>query len=285
MTDLLHAGRRRAPLLLLILTLCTLLPLAACGGTDGGGSEPGTVGGRTPVGTAEEATTGPEAETPEGDSGAPGADGAAQAGDDYREPADPRPVVAFLGDSLTAGYGLPASQAFPAVLEERLAERGLPFRAVNAGVSGDTSAGGLRRLDWVLSSDPDVLVVELGPNDGLRGLDLDMTEDNLRRIVTRAREAGVRVLLVGMRIPPNYGPDYAGDFQALYPRLAEELDVPLVPFLLEGVGGEAELNQGDGIHPTAEGQRLVAGNVEPLLAPLVRAEWDERGGPPDRPAR
>lgn len=189
-------------------------------------------------------------------------------------------MVVFLGDSLTAGYGLPSAEAFPALLEERLASQGLPFRAVNAGVSGDTSAGGLARLDWVLSSDPDLLVVELGPNDGLRGLDLAMTESNLRRIVARARESGVRVLLVGMRIPPNYGPEYAGEFAALFPRLAEELDVPLVPFLLEGVGGEPDLNQGDGIHPTAAGQRVVAGNVEPHLVPLVRAEWEERGGPP-----
>ena len=107
-----------------------------------------------------------------------------------------------------------------------------------------------------------------------------MTETNLRRIVTRIQEAGARVLLVGMRIPPNYGPDYAGRFAALYPRLAEELDVPLVPFLLQGVGGVPALNQGDGIHPTAEGQRLVAGNVAPYLEPLVAAEWQDRGGPP-----
>lgn len=192
-----------------------------------------------------------------------------------------RPVVVFLGDSLTAGYGLGEAQAFPARLEALLAEQGMPFRAVNAGVSGDTSAGGLARLDWVLSSDPDVVVVELGPNDGLRGLDLSMTEDNLRRIVTRIRAAGARVLLVGMRIPPNYGPDYAGRFADLYPRLAKELDVPLVPFLLAGVGGVPELNQGDGIHPTAEGQRLVAANVEPYLEPLVAAAWRQRGGVPD----
>ena len=189
-------------------------------------------------------------------------------------------MVVFLGDSLTAGYGLNEGQAYPARLAERLATEGLPFRAVNAGVSGDTSAGGLARLDWVLSSQPDVVVVELGPNDGLRGLDLEMTETNLRRIVTRIQEAGARVLLVGMRIPPNYGPDYAGRFAALYPRLAEELDVPLVPFLLQGVGGVPALNQGDGIHPTAEGQRRVAANVAPYLEPLVAAEWQERGGPP-----
>jgi acyl-CoA thioesterase-1 len=191
------------------------------------------------------------------------------------------PTVAFLGDSLTAGYGLGEAEAFPARLEERFAEQGLPFRAVNAGVSGDTSAGGLARLDWVLSTGPDVVVVELGPNDGLRGLDLAMTERNLRQIVRRARDAGARVLLVGMRIPPNYGPDYAGRFEALYPRLAEELEVPLVPFLLAEVGGVPELNQGDGIHPTAEGQEIVAANVAPHLEPLLEAEWEERGGVPE----
>jgi acyl-CoA thioesterase I len=196
-------------------------------------------------------------------------------------PASDLPVVAFLGDSLTAGYGLGEAQAFPARLEEQLQAEGLPFRAVNAGVSGDTSAGGLARLDWVLSTGPDVVVVELGPNDGLRGLDLAMTETNLRAIVRRASEAGARVLLVGMRIPPNYGPDYAGRFEELYPRLAEELDVPLVPFLLADVGGVPELNQGDGIHPTAEGQEIVAANVAPHLEPLLAAEWEERGGVPE----
>lgn len=196
---------------------------------------------------------------------------------------EPVRVVA-IGDSLTAGYGLSEAQAFPARLEERFAEEGLPFRAVNAGVSGDTSAGGLTRLDWVLSTEPDVVVVELGPNDGLRGLDLAMTERNLREIVRRTREAGARVLLVGLRIPPNYGPDYAGRFEALYPRLAEELDVPLVPFLLEGVGGVRDLNLGDGIHPTAEGQEVVAANVAPHLRPLVEAEWEERGGAPEEAA-
>lgn len=195
------------------------------------------------------------------------------------------PLVAFLGNSLTAGYSLAKEQAFPARVEERMAERGLPIRALNAGVSGDTSAGGVSRLDWVLSSDPDVVVVELGANDGLRGLDLEMTESNLRDIVSRARDAGARVLLVGMRIPPNYGPQYAGDFQDLFPRLAEELGVPLVPFLLEGVGGDPELNLPDGIHPTPEGHRRVAANVVPHLVPLVEAEWRERGGlPQERPA-
>ena len=263
------------PISVLVLALPLAL-VAACGG-DGSSAGDGTPAAAAPEtpSTAPGGTDAPDAAGPES---SPPPSPSPSAGDG-------RPVVAFLGDSLTAGYGLPAGQAFPAVLEERLAERGLPIRAVNAGVSGDTSAGGLARLDWVLSAEPDVVVVELGPNDGLRGLDLAMTEGNLRSIVQRSRDAGARVLLVGMRIPPNYGPDYAGDFAALFPRLAEELDVPLVPFLLEGVGGEADLNQGDGIHPTAEGQRILAVNVEPHLVPLVRAEWEERGGVPEEPAR
>ena len=179
------------------------------------------------------------------------------------------PTVVFLGDSLTAGYQLPEEQAWPALLAERLAEEGLPFRAVNAGVSGDTSAGGLARLDWVLRAEPDVVVVELGANDALRGQDLASTEANLRRIVERLREEGAAVLLVGLQIPPNYGPDYAQRFTALFPRLAEEQGVPLVPFLLEGVGGEAALNLADGIHPNATGHEIVAETVAPYLRPLV----------------
>lgn len=179
------------------------------------------------------------------------------------------PTVVFLGDSLTAGYQLSEAQAWPALLERRFASEGLPFRAINAGVSGDTSAGGLARLDWVLRAGPDVVVVELGANDAMRGQDLASTEANLRRILERLREEEVRVLLVGLQIPPNYGPDYARRFSQLFPRLAEEYDLPLVPFLLEGVGGEAALNLADGIHPNAAGHRRVAETVAPALRPLV----------------
>lgn len=184
-------------------------------------------------------------------------------------PQDEGPRVVFLGDSLTAGLGLPEGQAFPALVERRLEEKGVPLQVVNAGVSGDTTAGGLARLDWLLDQRPDVVVVGLGANDGLRGLPLAETEKNLREIVRRSREAGARVLLLGMKIPPNYGPDYAGGFEAIYPRIAEDLDVPVVPFLLEGVGGVLDLNQADGIHPTAEGQERVAENVAPALARLL----------------
>jgi acyl-CoA thioesterase-1 len=179
------------------------------------------------------------------------------------------PLVAFLGDSLTAGLGLPADQAYPAQLEQRMSAAGTPVRVLNAGVSGDTSAGGLRRLSWILAQHPDVLVVGLGANDALRAQPLDEIEHNLREIIQRARAAGTRVVLLGMKIPPNYGPDYAGGFAALYPRIAHDLQVPLVPFLLEGVGGIAQLNQADGIHPTAAGQQRVADNIFPVLRAVV----------------
>lgn len=207
-----------------------------------------------------EAVEAPSAPGPSGvpaESGAPGA------------PRGSGPVVIFLGDSLTAGLGLGEEQAFPARIAERLREAGTPIRLVNAGVSGDTSAGGLRRLPWLLRQHPDVLVVGLGANDGLRGLPLAGVEANLREIVRLAREAGARVLLLGMRIPPNYGGDYAGGFAALYERVAQDLDVPLVPFLLEGVGGDPDLNLPDGIHPNPEGHDRVAGNVVPYLSEVL----------------
>ena len=175
------------------------------------------------------------------------------------------PRVVFLGDSLTAGYTLEEAEAFPAQVEILLEEAGFDLEVVNAGVSGDTSAGGLRRLSWLLRQDPDLLVVELGANDGLRGLPLESTEENLRQIVEEAQGAGARVLLLGMMIPPNYGPDYSRGFADLFPRLAEEKGVGLVPFLLEGVAGDPELNLPDGIHPTAEGHARVAETLLPYL--------------------
>jgi acyl-CoA thioesterase-1 len=194
---------------------------------------------------------------------------AAPAAGPAAEPHTAGPLVVFLGDSLTAGLGLDEDQAYPARLAARLTAHGTSIRVINAGVSGDTSAGGLARLDWLLGQHPDVVVVGLGANDALRGLPLDDTEKNLREILRRCRAAGARVLLLGMQIPPNYGPDYAGGFAAMYPRIAEDLDVPLVPFLLEGVGGVADLNQADGIHPTAEGQEKVADNVMPHLEKIL----------------
>jgi acyl-CoA thioesterase-1 len=177
--------------------------------------------------------------------------------------------VIFLGDSLTAGFGLGAEQSFPNLIAQKLAAERSDVRVVNAGSSGDTSAGGLARLDWLLGQKPDVLVICLGANDGLRGLPLEQTEENLRQILGRAQTAGARILLLGMLVPPNYGPDYAQRFAAMYPRLAQEFGVPLMPFLLDGVAATPELNQADGIHPNVRGQEILAENVLPWLRPLI----------------
>ncbi len=201
------------------------------------------------------------------------------------EPAGDKPLVIFLGDSLTAGYELDEAEAFPAHVEAALRAAGHTVRIVNAGISGDTTAGGLARLDWLLRQQPDVLFVGLGGNDGLRGTALPTSEANLRAILQRATAAGARVLLAGMLIPPNYGPDYCEAFAAIYPRLAEELAVPLIPFLLEGVAAVPELNLEDGIHPNAEGQRRVARTVLAHLQPLLEKSASESPGPPGSPGR
>jgi acyl-CoA thioesterase-1 len=180
------------------------------------------------------------------------------------------PAVVFLGDSLTAGYGLSEEQAYPALLEARMREAGIDLPVVNAGVSGDTTAGGLARLDWILRQKVAVLVVALGANDGLRGVPLGETRRNLARIIERGQAAGARVVLAGMKLPTNYGPQYRDGFERNYTDLARQYGVSLVPFLLEGVGGVTSLNQADGIHPTAEGQRLIADLVWPVLEPVVR---------------
>lgn len=178
-------------------------------------------------------------------------------------------VIVVLGDSLTAGLGVAREEAYPALLEARLKREGYAYRVVNAGVSGDTSAGGLRRVDWTLRLKPDIVIVALGANDGLRGLPVDALRDNLMAIVTRVRGAGARVLLAGMRVPPNYGDDYARAFAAVFADVARRTGVPLAPFLLDGVAGVARLNQADGIHPTADGQRVIAERLWPHLRPLL----------------
>ena len=183
--------------------------------------------------------------------------------------ADDRVVVA-LGDSLTAGLGVTRDEAYPALLEARLRRAGFAYRVVNAGVSGDTTAGGLRRLDWVLRSRPEVVIVALGVNDGLRGQPVVGMRDNLVAIVTRLRETGTRVLLVGMRLPPNYGEAYATDFAEAFRAVARGTSVAFLPFLLAGVAGDPSLNQADGIHPNAAGHRIVAEHVWPSLQPLLR---------------
>lgn len=188
-------------------------------------------------------------------------------------PADARPRIVCLGDSLTAGYGLASTDdAYPALLEARLNRAGYPYDVVNAGVSGDTSAGGLRRLDWSLQGDVRVLIVALGGNDGLRGLPASELQDNLSRIVETAQARHLQVLLLGMEAPPNFGPSYTRDFRAVYPRVAAKYHVTLVPFFLNGVAGIQGLNQADGIHPTPEGQRRIADTIWRALEPLVKAD-------------
>jgi acyl-CoA thioesterase-1 len=183
---------------------------------------------------------------------------------------DDAPRVVFLGDSITAAMQLPRDQAFPAVLQRWLAAKGLPFNLVNAGVSGDTTAGGLARLDWLLKQKPAVVVVALGGNDGLRGTPLETIERNLRALVERSRAAGARVLLLGVLIPPNYGPEYASGFEAIYERLGAEPSVSYVPFFMRGVGGVPEMNLPDGLHPTPAGHEKLAENILPALVELLR---------------
>lgn len=184
-----------------------------------------------------------------------------------------RPAIVFLGTSLTAGLGLPESEAYPALIQSRLDAAGLDYRVVNAGVSGDTSAGGLRRLDWLLRLPVAVLVLELGANDMLRGQPPDAVEDNLGAILERTREAhpDVRFVVAGMRAAPNLGRDYTEAFDEVYPRIAERFDAALVPFLLEDVAARPELNQIDGIHPTAQGHALIADRVWQTLEPVLQA--------------
>jgi acyl-CoA thioesterase I len=186
--------------------------------------------------------------------------------------------VVFLGTSLTAGLGLAPSQAYPAVIQRRLDSLHLPWRAVNAGVSGETSAGALRRLAWVMRQRPAILVVETGANDGLRGMDPDSTRANLEAIVRRARAAdpGVTIVLAGMAVPTNLGPRYEAAFRRIFPEVAAREHLALIPFLLEGVGGVDSLNQADGIHPTAAGARIVAGNVWRVLEPLIEGRTDSQ---------
>lgn len=183
----------------------------------------------------------------------------------------PSTTLVCIGDSLTAGYGVAAEEAWPSRLQADLPDR---VAVLNAGVSGDTSAGGLRRLDWILRSDPDLALVCLGANDGLRGLPVEETARNLGGLIAGLEQAGVPVVLAGMRLPPNYGPEYTAAFAAIYPRLAERYAVPLLPFLLDGVAGDPALNQGDGVHPNAPGHARIAQTVHAFLRehmPMITA--------------
>lgn len=183
----------------------------------------------------------------------------------------PAPVVVALGDSLTAGLGLGAAEAYPALLEVRLRAAGYPHRMVNAGVPGDTSADALRRLDDALVADTRVLIVALGANDGLRGVPVGDLKRNLSEIIERSQRRGIRILLCGMETPPSHGWDYTVAFHHVFPDLASQYNVPLMPFLLVGVVGNPDLNLGDGIHPNAAGARRIAESMWPYLEPLVRA--------------
>jgi len=179
------------------------------------------------------------------------------------------PRIVALGDSLTAGLGLLPDQAFPARLQARLAAQGIAAEVVNAGVSGDTTADGLARLDWALDGRADAVLVELGANDALRGLDPKLTYANLDAILTRLAASGAKVMLLGMVAPPNWGRDYQRAFDAIYPRLAEKYQVPLYAFFLDGVAMEPSLNQPDGLHPNARGVEFIAEKLAPLVARLI----------------
>jgi acyl-CoA thioesterase-1 len=184
-------------------------------------------------------------------------------------PSSALPRIVFLGDSLTAGLGLAVEQSVPSLIQARLNAEGYPYEVVNAGVSGDTSAGGLRRLDWSLDGNVDVLVIELGANDGLRGLPVAQLKQNLDEIISRATSRGITVVLTGMEAPPNYGPAYTSEFRQIFQDLANAHDVVFVPFFLEGVAGVADLNQSDGIHPNAAGARVIEANIWQVLEPIL----------------
>ena len=180
-------------------------------------------------------------------------------------------AIVFFGDSLTAGYGLDLTQAFPALIQEKIKQRGWDFQVVNAGLSGETTAGGVRRIEWMLQRPIDVFVLELGANDGLLGLPVAQAKQNLQTIMDRVRDKypSARIVLAGMQIPANLGRDYVTQFRGIFPELAKENRVALVPFLLEGVGGVSTLNLPDGIHPTPAGHKIMAENVWKILEPVL----------------
>jgi acyl-CoA thioesterase-1 len=184
----------------------------------------------------------------------------------------PLPRIVFLGDSLTAGYGLAKAEAVPALIQARLREEGYRYEVVNAGVSGDTSAGGLSRLDWSLEGHVAVLVIELGANDGLRGLPVPQMKRNLAEIITRAKQRNITVILTGMEAPPNYGQAYTAEFRQAYRDLADEHDVAFVPFYLDGVAGNPNLNIADGIHPNAAGSQIIERTVWRALEPVLEKQ-------------
>ena len=180
-------------------------------------------------------------------------------------------IILFYGDSLTAGYGLSPEFAFPNLIQKKLREEGKDYKVINSGLSGETSAGGLARIDWVLRQPVDIFILELGANDGLRGLEVNQTRQNLQAIIdkVKAKNPSVKIVIAGMMVPPNMGQDYGSQFQKVFPELAKKNNASLIPFLLDGVGGDPILNQADGIHPTVEGHKIVADNVWKVLAPIL----------------
>ena len=185
----------------------------------------------------------------------------------------PAKNILFLGDSITAGYGLETTQAYPALIQAKIDAKGWNFKVINAGQSGDTTAGGLNRLNWLLKSRIDVLLLELGGNDGLRGLPAETSKKNLQAILDSIKKKypEAKIILAGMKVPPNMGADYAKQFNAIFPELANKNQAALIPFILEGVGGVRELNLADGIHPTAKGHERVAANVWKVMEPVLKS--------------
>ncbi|BHH84587.1 arylesterase [Desulforhopalus sp. 52FAK] len=183
----------------------------------------------------------------------------------------PVKTIVALGDSLTAGFGVDLSESYPSLLETKLKANGYDYRVINAGVSGETSSGTLARLEWILTQKPDIVIVETGANDGLRGVTTDLLEENLRQIVTILQERNVAVLVAGMQMVWNLGPEYVAEFNATYPQIAREKGVELMPFFLEDVATRSNLNQGDGIHPNAEGYKVIVENIYPYVIRVIES--------------
>lgn len=200
-----------------------------------------------------------------------GGDPPQQASVSEADPASPpsRGIIVAMGDSLTAGFGLSESEAYPALLTQRLAAEGRPFQVINAGVSGETSSGALARIDWVLTLSPDIVILETGANDGLRGLDTERMAANIGALVAAFQEKGVVVILAGMKMVRNLGPDYVGKFEAVYPRIADKYKPVFIPFFLDGVAGKKSLNLSDGIHPNAKGHRIIAERIYPAVIEAI----------------
>jgi len=252
------------PRFLRVLLLISMFTIAGCGADDpalnGGAEAPDTVA--APESDVQSSTNGADDLSPE----------------DVPDVASDEVHVLVLGNSIAAGLGLDQEESFPALLQDRANAEGWPVRVTNAGVSGDTSAGGVSRIGWLLDRRVDILIIELGGNDGLRGLDPDVTRDNLGEIIEKARERqpDIEIILGSMQIPPNMGRDYAERFAGLYREVAEAYDVPLVPIVPEDLASVSEYIQSDGIHPTAEGQEIIAESVWDTLGPMLQHQVDER---------